>query len=278
VAQASAILAPTLTRLSLAGNTLTAQVLTAAGTPWRGVQGTITYLDGGALLGRVPVGADGTASLALASSVSSAFGAHTLYAGFGGGVGSGAGAPSISPALVEQHSSAGALSLVPAGNSLTLPAGGPASMAFQASGPAGAVIAFSCGNAEEAGVACAFSPAALTGGGATALSVERLRSGSSGGQPFEKASSTPGSKSGPAPGGPLGAIAAALVAVCLVRPGRRQGAALLLCCAGLLGTASGCGSRARMPQASATVLVVQASTGVGPNALTHAVQVVVIVR
>jgi len=185
VAQASAILAPTLTRLSLAGNTLTAQVLTAAGTPWRGVQGTITYLDGGALLGRVPVGADGTASLALASSVSSAFGAHTLYAGFGGGVGSGAGAPSISPALVEQHSSAGALSLVPAGNSLTLPAGGPASMAFQASGPAGAVIAFSCGNAEEAGVACAFSPAGLTGGGATALSVERLRSGSSGGQPFE---------------------------------------------------------------------------------------------
>jgi hypothetical protein len=99
--------------------------------------------------------------------------------------------------------------------------------------------------------------------------VERLRSDASGGPPFEKSSSTPG--------GPLGVIAAALVAVCVVRPGMRQGAALLLCCA-TLGTVSGCGSRVQAPQASATVIVVQASSGAGPNALAHAVQVVVIAR
>jgi hypothetical protein len=218
--------------------------------------GTVTFLDGGVILGMAQTNESGIASLRVAALAS---GTHSLSASFGGQADF---APSVSPTILDEWPESGP------GFNVSLGAGtmngGPSSsgslnIAVVDLPGFAQSVQLSCSAGVPAGYSCNFSPDVLNAGGTSVLTIR---------------SSTDNAKNSPKPI-PLYAIAAGLFAfVLLGRSSRRSHVivVLLLCCfAGALG---GCGiSSSAERSAKTTVLTIRAASGSGVDAIVHSAQI-----
>ena len=149
---------------SASGQTLVATVASLRGTP----NGSVTFLDGGQILGQGTTDASGQATLKLALSNSGAM--HSMYASFGG---SPRFAPSSSPELAEQWPAAepdfslGVAVQTALANGITV-IGVNVALAAGFSGS----IQLSCSNL-PARYSCVFKPPSLAAGGKSELTIRR---------------------------------------------------------------------------------------------------------
>jgi len=261
VESAAAGLVPTVTSVSEMTNPqghgflLTAKVSSIGSVP----QGTVTFLMDGAVLGVAYTDQSGTASLAV--SAAPANGLHIWWASFGG---TSVFAPSASPALQESWqatSSALALSLDTANASVSRLHS--ARIHVQATTSSAQTITLSCASGLPAGYACTFTPASLSGSGTATLTIacnEALSSGSAAGVKT------------------AGGMAGTLCLLAFLSPLRRRKLRWLLMMTALvpLATVPGCTTHLAQPAtqgAQNSILVVQAMSGSGSNAVVQAQQV-----
>ena len=221
--------------------------------------GNVIFLDSGAILGTAPVGSSGIARL---ENIQMASGTHDLTASFAG---TSQFAPSVSPELNEQWPQSGqgfSMQITPE----QIPNGtaGVAALKINVT-PLGnfrEAVEFSCASGLPVGYRCDFSPAILSGTGASSLLIlPTLKSA--------QLRSSP--ERGPAI--VIGCVFALLLGSCK----RRQFSRLVLLAAIAVSAAlGGCNSSMRSAQTGQTVvLTVQASTASGSQSIIHSGQVAV---
>ena len=146
---------------------VSAHVTASMATP--GVE--VTFLDSGAILGKAPLQADGTATLTIKRLTS---GVHSLTASFAGGEAVG---PSVSPALMQAWPSSGPGFDVSLGSSVAA-VGKEGSATVEVAVPAFSGFAqpaqLACVSGLPSGYSCYFSPAAVNAGGKSTLTIRKL--------------------------------------------------------------------------------------------------------
>lgn len=128
----------------------------------------VTFIDGGAILGTVPVGPNGIASLRLGPLLS---GNHELTASFSA---ANSLAPSVSPALSDVWPAAGpGFDVAVGSNALNVgPSGkGTVGVSIVSLGGFAEAVQLSCAAGLPPGYTCEFSPSVITGNGATTLTI-----------------------------------------------------------------------------------------------------------
>jgi len=219
--------------------------------------GTVTFLDGGKILGAAPVDGSGFARLA---NVQMNAGNHMMTASFGG---ASQYAPSVSPVITEQWPSTGpGFSLLVA--AMHVPAVAPALASLEVEiaplGTFGQGVGLSCASDLPKDYSCSFSPEALSGSGKSLLTI------------------LPASNSVRQHSHPIGwpGVTAGLFFGLLLGSGMRRPSRLLvfLFVGSLTFALSGCGSYAASPETARTiVLTVQAFTTGGSETIIHSAQI-----
>ena len=218
--------------------------------------GSVTFLDGGSVLGSSTTDITGTASFVLPVLAS---GAHNLFAAFSG---TPAFAPSVSPALVEQIPSARvgfALRLSSQSVDLTLSL--PSSVLITITPASGfnGNVHLSCASGLPSGYQCLFSPGTLPGG------ISELQIG-------RRANA---SKLRPRLYFFTGTVGIFCI-VCLATLGRRRDLLIFLLALTALAASLSCGSSPSPLQKQISILSIRATEDSGINAIIQSAQLVVL--
>lgn len=264
VAPASAQLIRTFSAVSIVspsmgqGLQLAATVSSAAKAP----QGGVTFLMDGTALGTAA--ADETGTAALLSTATPASGQHVFWASFGGNA---LYAPSVSPPLDEFWQSAGSafsLSLDP--ETVSVSPSSPATIHVVISIPAGSseVVSLSCPFGIPQGYSCSFSPASLSASGVSTLTIRanQLSQRTSYVGWWGKCE--------------LGLGLSPVLFLPLLRRRRIRWLILMVALGSFMVMPTGCSVGPVSPQTGqVSILVVQASTGAGSNAVVNSAQITV---
>jgi len=231
---------------------LSAKVVAAHGSP----QSTVVFLDEGVILGSVTTDATGAAALTVPLPAS---GAHSFTASFSG---DSQFAPSVSPELQELWSDSGPAFSVAVDPVIMKAAAGAATgeVLINAAGPLQDPLQLSCASGLPAGYSCSFSPAALSQGGVSEVSIRRSAVS---GNTAPARNTLPSSL----------AVVAVLMAGIFIVPRRRALTAMAVLCFLGLSFLSGCGGREQQASQMA-VVTVQATSGTGQARSVHAAQLV----
>jgi hypothetical protein len=221
--------------------------------------GNVIFLDSGTILGTAPVDSPGIARL---ENTQMSSGAHSLTASFAG---TAQFAPSVSPQLNEQWPQSGqGFSMQIAPEQIPNGTAGVAALKISVTplGDFREAVEFSCASGLPVGYRCEFSPAVLSGTGASSLLILPTMK-------LAQLRSSP--QRGPA-------IVIGCVFALLLGSWKRRQFSLLLLFAAIAASAAlgGCNSSMRSTQTAQTVvLTVQASTASGSQSIIHSGQVAV---
>jgi hypothetical protein len=161
ISAAAASLIPTVTAVNWDATQTSAVASVVGGSGQPG--GTVTFLDGGSILGTVSLGANGNAVLTIAA----AKGEHHIYASFAGNASF---APSVSPVL-EESSPVGTQGFTLVADKVSLDDSESLLLQANAMGGPSDEIRLACASLPH-GYSCAFAPPSLAGSGTSRLTIE----------------------------------------------------------------------------------------------------------